>query len=157
MANRTAPKTASSHDRSPQSPSRIGSRATKLALIFLVPLALVGCHERRHRHVEPHPAAFASSTEFTWSGDLRGYDAFDEYIWDTVWDEVFIEFEAFDFHGDVRIQILDDTFTVVFDDTFFGTGGDLLVQTSSDLGFSGEWTIRITSDRVFGDVRLTLD
>ena len=129
------------------------------ALLLLSPLVLAGCHKshRRHQPVEVLPQAFASSTEFTWSGDLRAYSAFDEYIWDTVWDEVFIEFEGFDFFGEVRVQILDDSLDEVYDETFFGSGGSLQVKTSSDLGFAGEWTVRITTWDVFGDVRLRLD
>ncbi len=131
----------------------------RAAVVLATPLVLAGCyhsHNSRH-HVSSHPTAFATPSEFTWTGDLVGYDATDEYLWDTVWDEVFIEFEALHFFGEVRVQIFDHFFDEIYDETFFGSGGDLLVQTSSELGFSGEWRIVINSFDVDGDVTLRLD
>ncbi len=129
------------------------------ALALALPLLAAGCHKshRRSQPAETHPQAFASTTEFTWTGDLRSYDAFDEYLWTTVWDEVFIEFEAFNFFGEVRVQILDDTLTQIYEETYFGSGGHFHVNTSSELGFAGEWTIQITTWDVFGDITLRLD
>jgi len=131
------------------------------ALAVAAPLILTGCYHS-HRHavpvvVVPHPTAFASDTEFTWTGDLVAYNATDEYLWFTVWDEVFIEFEGLDFFGEVRVQIWDDLLEPIFDETYFGSGGDILVNTSSELGFAGEWTVRITTYDVFGTVTLRLD
>ena len=131
--------------------------ALLIGLALAVPLLAAGCKKSRRSSVDPFPTAFASSTEFFWSGDLRNYDALDEYRWNTVWDEVFIEFLAFDFFGEVRVQIYDEFLDEIFDETYFGVGGDLKINTTSDLGVSGEWTIVITSFDVFGDVRLRLD
>lgn len=129
-----------------------------VGLALAVPIMAAGCHKKSRRStVDPFPTALASSTEFFWSGDLRNYDALDEYVWNTVWDEVFIEFQAFDFFGEVRVQIYDDLFDEIFDETYFGGGGDLIINTTSELGFSGEWTVVITSFDVYGDVRLRLD
>jgi hypothetical protein len=129
-------------------------------LAALLP-ALAGCYNHTsstdHVAAVPHPTAFASPTEFTWTGDLFGYSATDEYLWDTVWDEVFIEFEAVDFFGELRVEIYDHFFTKIFDETYFGSGGHLQVNTMSELGFSGEWTIFITSFHVDGGVTLRFD
>ena len=97
--------------------SRFGRRTLLFgALLLALPLGAAGCHKsKRHSHIDPHPTAFASSTEFIWVGDLRNYDALDEYEWNTVWDEVFIEFDAHDFFGEVRVQIYDDAFDEIFE------------------------------------------
>ena len=131
-----------------------------LGLSVVALVALPGCYESHshHNHHEiPHPTAFASETEFTWTGDLVGYGAKDEYLWFTVWDEVFVEFHGIDYFGEIRVQIWDDFFDLVFDQTFFGTGEEIVVNTMSELGFAGEWTVRITSFDVFGSVTLRLD
>ena len=74
-----------------------------------------------------------------------------------MWDEVFVEFHGIDYFGEIRVQIWDDFFDLVFDQTFFGTGEEIVVNTMSELGFAGEWTVRITSFDVFGSVTLRLD
>ncbi len=136
------------------------ARSTKYAAIpaLMTLLLLVGCHTgNRHSHFENHPKAVASPFKFVWGGDLIHYDAFDQYIWDTNWDEVFIEFSAYDFIGEFCVEIYDGVGDLVFADTYFGVGGDLFVSTQTKLGYSGNWVIEINSFDLTGDVQLTLD
>jgi hypothetical protein len=133
------------------------ARLLALLPLLLIPLLLFGCHERSNRHDGPHPTAYASPTEFQWTGDLISYDALDEYDWNTVWDLVFVEFEAFDFSGVIRVQIFDDDFVEILDETWVGYGDDVLIRTSSASGVSGQWRVRITSDDLWGDLALRFD
>lgn len=148
-------------DTSGRRVARRGARPTAmLTALGVALLALAGCHHHHDDHVvivEPHPTAFASETEFTWTGDLIGYSARDEYLWDTVWDEAFVEFTGLDFFGEVRIEIYDEFFDKIFDETYFGSGGDIGVNTATELGFSGTWSIVITTYDVHGAVTLVLD
>lgn len=103
------------------------------------------------------PTAFATPTEFTWTGALSAYSATDEYLWTTTWDEVFIEFVGIDFFGQVRVQIFDSTLVQIFDETFLGGGDFQQVNLVSELGFAGDWTVIITSFDVFGQVTVRFD
>ena len=103
------------------------------------------------------PTAFATDTEFTWTGTFAAYSATDEYLWVTVWDEVFIEFVGIDFLGQVRVQIFDSTNVQIFDETFLGNGDFQQVNLVSDLGLAGEWTVIVTTFDVFGQVTVRFD
>ncbi len=138
-------------------PQHLSLRQPARLNLLLIPLVLFGCHERSNRHDGPHPTAYASPTEFQWTGDLISYDALDEYDWNTVWDLVFVEFEAFDFSGVIRVQIFDDDFVEILDETWVGYGDDVLIRTSSAAGVSGQWRVRITSDDLWGDLALRFD
>jgi len=103
------------------------------------------------------PTAYATDTEFTWTGTFTAYNATDEYLWTTVWDEVFVEFVGIDFLGQVRVQIFDDTNVQIFDETFLGNGDFQQVNLVSDLGFAGDWTVIVTTFDVFGQVTVRFD
>jgi hypothetical protein len=55
------------------------------------------------------------------------------------------------------VQIFDDDFVEILDETWVGYGDDVLIRTSSAAGVSGQWRVRITSDDLWGDLALRFD
>ena len=94
--------------------------------------------------------------EFSYVAELTDYNAIEDFDWFTSSDVAWVEFRANNFHGSMRVQILDDDGDSIYDETFNG-GGHVQDNdfTDSD-GHRGEWTIVLTSTNVNGRVNLLI-
>ena len=126
---------------------RTTTLATVLATLALAP----GCHHDRN-----DIDVSTSFAEFQYEGDFDHYTDVEQYRWETPLEQAFVDFEAFDFHGELRIEILDNHDVLIYDVLFIGDGGDFFVEDETLVGDPGEWIIVITAHDAHGFVRLTL-
>ncbi len=126
-------------------------RLTLWAPLLLLVVAPMGCKSKRN-----HPIVESTFGDFIYEGVFQNFTDIEQFDWDTPHFEAFVEFEAEDFFGEVRVQIFDDDNFPIYDSTFVGNGGDLFVSDETDFGEPGEWIIIISSFHVDGYVRLDL-
>ncbi len=129
-------------------------KLTRFLTLFVLSLAIFtnsGC--KRHRNdplVREHPLAFH------WDARLVNYNQVDEENWYTIQDWAYVEFEAFDFHGEIMIEIYDDHDDLIFRNSYVGTGGDLYALDETLDGDEGDWYIVITGFAADGFVDIDI-
>ncbi len=120
----------------------------RATLLFLA--LLPACDTRTSAHV------VITFGEFTYHAFLNNTNNVEQYRWETPFEVAFVDFDAIDFRGDIRLEVLDDHDVEVYDRTFVGEGGDLLVFDETAAGDPGEWIIILTTTDADGDVFIRL-
>lgn len=131
------------------------------AVLVLAAVAAVGCHDYDDDDYyddddDDGGSPTSVSTEFRWEIDALDYTADEAYVWESIFEDAFVEFEGFDFEGSVQVEIFDATDTLIYSELYVGTGG---YQTDLDqtlIGVEGDWVIRISSISADGHLRVSV-
>lgn len=116
-----------------------------------------GCHNHCSGTCFNEPFVASSEYDFFFEGDFFNYTSSENYFWSTSLFDTFVSFEGIAFEGMVRVRIYDMLNFKVFDETYFGNGGNLRVKSLSDLAVPGLWEVQIESYGVDGFVSVILD
>ena len=103
------------------------------------------------------PLVTRDSQLFTYSGDFSNYYYSESYVWFTTLSDAFVTLDGLKFDGIVRIRIFDNFNFKIYDETFFGNGGNVIFKSLSDLGVPGMWEVVIDSTDVDGYLQVILD
>lgn len=130
------------------------SRLTRCLIVLLLGgLVATSTSCKRHRndpHVVEHPLAFH------WNARLVNYNETDEENWYTIQDYAFVEFEAFDFSGEILVEIYDDHDDLIYSRSYLGDGGDLYALDETLDGDEGDWYIVISGFSADGFVDIDI-
>jgi hypothetical protein len=127
----------------------IRSIATVAALSALFLGLAPACHHHRN---DPDSDSF--SWEFRWHGELDNFTNAELHEWDTFHERAIVDFEAWDFEGEIRVEIIDGDNETVYLATFSSNGGHLHHVDETDRGDDGDWHISIISTDAEGFVDL---
>ena len=103
------------------------------------------------------PLVTKESLVFSYSGDFSNYYSTESYFWFTDLHDAYVTLDGLKFDGVVRIQIYDSFSFLIFDETFFGNGGNVLYKSLSSLGAPGLWEVVIESTDVDGYLQVVLN
>ncbi len=78
------------------------------------------------------------------------------FTWDSIYDQVFVEFEAWDFLGSVLVEVFDAANALIYLEEHLGAGGYQFDTDQTLPGIAGQWTIRITTTAADGQVQVIL-
>ena len=103
------------------------------------------------------PLVTQDSLLFSYSGDFSNYYSSESFFWFTDLHDAYVTLDGLKFDGVVRIRIFDNFNFKIFDETFFGNGGNVIYKSLSDLGVPGLWEVVIESTDVDGYLQVVLD
>ena len=94
---------------------------------------------------------------FSYEGEFANFYSSESYLWFSDLPDAYVTLDGLNFDGIVRVRIYDGVCAKIFDETFFGNGGDVIYKSLSDIAFPGLWEVEIESTAVYGNVQLVLN
>ena len=134
----------------------MSSRALAVGLAAVLIFAS-GCKNNHCNSCINDPLVTKDSLVFGYSGDFVNYFATDSYFWFTDLHDAYVTVDGLKFDGVLRIQIYDSFNFLIFDETFFGNGGNVIYKSLSNLGAPGLWEVVIDSTNVDGYLQVVLN
>ena len=131
-----------------------GTLAAGLAAVLIL---TSGCSNYGCGSCVNEPLVTKESLVFGYSGDFVNYYATDSYFWFTDLHDAYVTLDGLKFDGVVRIQIYDSFSFLIFDETLFGNGGNVIYKSLSNLGAPGLWEVVIDSTDVDGYLQVVVN